>query len=116
MLVAFEAGGRSGWERGFDDSDANVDRHELVAALRTLLHPPVARDYAVIVGEVPSARAEDTVRTITGGRLALLIRYVGSHASKDQPPRFAPTLHRIRVRYQGRATGGPIRTLSSDGW
>ena len=98
MLVAFEAGGRSGWERGFDDSDANVD------------------DYAVIVGEVPSARAEDAVRTITGGRLALLIRYVGSHASKDQPPRFAPTLHRIRVRYQGRATGGPIRTLSSDGW
>jgi hypothetical protein len=51
MLAAFEAGGRPGWERGFDDSDADVDRHELVAALSALLHPPVARDYTVIVGE-----------------------------------------------------------------
>ena len=31
---------------------------------------------------VPRDRAEDAVRTITGGRLALLIRYVGSHATK----------------------------------
>jgi ABC-type oligopeptide transport system ATPase subunit len=51
MLAAFEAGGRPGWERGFDDSDADVDRHELVDALSALLHPAVARDYTVIVGE-----------------------------------------------------------------
>ena len=57
MLRTFEDGGRPGWERGFDDSNADVARPELVAELAALLRPEVAREYVVVVGETGTGKS-----------------------------------------------------------